>query len=59
MQGFPDAVNQPNFPSILLDPEDTYKHTVVYSFHNTTPDPSLQRQGSRALRFLPIPSFRK
>ncbi len=30
--GFPDAVNQPAFPSIILQPGQTYRHTCVYAF---------------------------
>jgi aldose 1-epimerase len=28
----PDAVNQPSFPSIILRPGETYRHTCVYAF---------------------------
>jgi aldose 1-epimerase len=31
-QHFPDAVNQPAFPSILLRPGETYRHACVYGF---------------------------
>lgn len=31
-QGFPNAVNQENFPSNVLKPGDTYKHVMVYRF---------------------------
>ncbi|XWS37452.1 hypothetical protein CRYUN_Cryun19dG0044000 [Craigia yunnanensis] len=31
-QGFPDAVNNPNFPSQIVNPGDTYKHFMVYRF---------------------------
>ncbi|MFK7885420.1 MAG: aldose epimerase family protein [Gammaproteobacteria bacterium] len=31
-QGFPDAPNQPAFPSALLLPGHTYEHTTVYEF---------------------------
>ena len=31
-QHFPDAVNQPRFPSIILRPEGTYRQTTVYKF---------------------------
>jgi len=31
-QHFPDSVNQPDFPSIILKPGQTYKHTCVYAF---------------------------
>jgi aldose 1-epimerase len=30
-QHFPDSVNQPNFPSIILKPGDTYRQTCVYA----------------------------
>jgi aldose 1-epimerase len=30
-QGFPDAVNQPQFPSIWLAPGDEYRHHTVFS----------------------------
>jgi len=29
-QHYPDSVNQPNFPSIILRPGETYTHTCVY-----------------------------
>ena len=29
-QHYPDSVNQPNFPPIILRPGETYKHTCVY-----------------------------
>lgn len=32
-QGFPNAVNEPGFPSVVLQPEDTYVHEVVYKFY--------------------------
>lgn len=31
-QGFPDAPNQPAFPSILLEPGQTYRQRTVYRF---------------------------
>jgi aldose 1-epimerase len=31
-QHFPDSVNHPNFPSVILDPGKTYKQTTVYKF---------------------------
>jgi aldose 1-epimerase len=31
-QHFPDSVNKPNFPSIILRPGDTYRQTVIYAF---------------------------
>ncbi|KAG7954839.1 hypothetical protein I3843_11G040800 [Carya illinoinensis] len=31
-QGFPDSVNHPNFPSQIVNPGETYKHTMVYRF---------------------------
>jgi aldose 1-epimerase len=31
-QHYPDSVNQSTFPSILLDPDETYEHTCVYAF---------------------------
>ncbi|KXZ52200.1 hypothetical protein GPECTOR_10g831 [Gonium pectorale] len=33
-QGFPDSINQPNFPSVVLQPQDTYRHELVYRFFN-------------------------
>jgi len=33
-QYFPDSVNQPNFPSILLDSGDDYAQTTIYRFGN-------------------------
>ncbi|KAL8118229.1 uncharacterized protein LOC141723629 [Apium graveolens] len=31
-QGFPNAVNQPNFPSQIVNPGETYEHIMVYRF---------------------------
>lgn len=31
-QGFPDAINQPGFPSVVLRPGETYRHDTIYSF---------------------------
>ncbi|XP_057447894.1 uncharacterized protein LOC130739554 [Lotus japonicus] len=31
-QGFPDSVNHPNFPSMIVRPGQTYKHYMVYRF---------------------------
>jgi aldose 1-epimerase len=31
-EGFPDAPNQPSFPSSVLRPGDTYKHTMIHKF---------------------------
>lgn len=30
VQNFPDAINQRNFPSVVLQPGETYKHQIVY-----------------------------
>jgi len=31
-QHFPDSVNRPNFPSIILEPGKTYKQSTIYRF---------------------------
>ncbi len=31
-QGFPDAVNHPNFPSVIVRPGEIYRHRSVYRF---------------------------
>ncbi|XP_042501041.1 galactose mutarotase-like [Macadamia integrifolia] len=31
-QGFPNAINQPNFPSIVVQPTEKYKHTMLFEF---------------------------
>ncbi|WCJ30480.1 Galactose mutarotase-like superfamily protein [Euphorbia peplus] len=31
-QAFPNAVNQLNFPSVIVQPGETYKHTMLYEF---------------------------
>ncbi len=31
-QHFPDSINQPNFPSSVLKPGETYKQTTIYRF---------------------------
>lgn len=33
-QNFPDAPNQPNFPSPVLRPGETYRQTCIYAFDN-------------------------
>ena len=33
-QHFPDSVNQPNFPSVILKPGETFESTSVYRFTN-------------------------
>ncbi|MBQ5647545.1 MAG: galactose mutarotase [Alistipes sp.] len=32
-QRYPDAPNQPSFPSVVLKPGETYKHTCIYKFY--------------------------
>ena len=32
-QHFPDSVNQPNFPSVILRPGETYRHVMVHKFY--------------------------
>lgn len=32
MQGFPNAVNEKAFPSVLLSPGEKYRHEVCYQF---------------------------
>ena len=32
-QRYPDAPNQPSFPSVVLEPGDTYTHTCTYKFY--------------------------
>ncbi|KAI9154397.1 hypothetical protein LWI28_025747 [Acer negundo] len=36
-QGFPDAVNHPNFPSTIVTPGQTYKHKMLFKFSVTAP----------------------
>jgi aldose 1-epimerase len=31
-EGFPDAPNQPSFPSAVLRPGETYRHTLIFRF---------------------------
>ncbi|KAF3942938.1 hypothetical protein ACB098_04G067600 [Castanea mollissima] len=31
-QGFPNAINQPNFPSIVVQPGEKYQHTMLFEF---------------------------
>lgn len=31
-QHFPDSPNQPHFPTVVLNPGETYRHTTVFSF---------------------------
>ena len=32
LQGFPDSINQPSFPSVVLRPGETYRHEVNFVF---------------------------
>jgi aldose 1-epimerase len=31
-EGFPDAPNQPGFPSCVLRPGETYRHVMIHRF---------------------------
>lgn len=31
-QGFPNAINQQNFPSVVIQPGEKYKHTMLFEF---------------------------
>lgn len=31
-QGFPDAVNHPNFPSVIVNPGETFQHNMLFQF---------------------------
>ncbi|XVE83818.1 hypothetical protein DITRI_Ditri16bG0117900 [Diplodiscus trichospermus] len=31
-QGFPDSVNHPNFPSQIINPENPYRHSMLFKF---------------------------
>ena len=31
-QGFPDAINHPHFPTIMLLPNESYQHETIYAF---------------------------
>lgn len=33
-QHFPNSVNQPNFPSVILRPGQTYRHIMAHKFYN-------------------------
>ncbi|KAJ8447066.1 hypothetical protein Cgig2_025443 [Carnegiea gigantea] len=37
-QGYPDAVNHPNFPSQILKPGERYEHFIVFKFSNQGKD---------------------
>ena len=32
-QGFPNAVNEPRFPSVIYRPGESYRHVMVYKFY--------------------------
>ncbi len=32
-QHFPDSVHYPQFPTTILRPSETYRHTTIYRFH--------------------------
>lgn len=31
-QGFPNAINQPSFPSVVVEPDEKYNHTMLFEF---------------------------
>lgn len=31
-QGFPNAINQPNFPPVVIQPGEKYRHTMLFEF---------------------------
>ncbi|KDP25982.1 hypothetical protein JCGZ_22712 [Jatropha curcas] len=31
-QGFPNAINQPNFPSVVIQPGETYRNSMLFEF---------------------------
>lgn len=33
-QGLPDSVNHPQFPTVVLRPEETYEHYIIFRFTN-------------------------
>jgi aldose 1-epimerase len=33
-QHFPDSINKPQYPSVVLRPEDTFKSKTIYKFYN-------------------------
>jgi aldose 1-epimerase len=33
-QHFPDSVNHPEFPSVILRPGQAYRHTTIFKFSN-------------------------
>ncbi len=43
-EGYPDAVHHTNFPSIILNPKETYKKTTIYKFSQGTPQPQAAPQ---------------
>ncbi|KAE8682384.1 Detected protein of unknown function [Hibiscus syriacus] len=45
-QGFPDAVNHPNFPSIIVSPGKPYKHKMLYKF-SIAPDKNKKSDGKK------------
>ncbi len=34
-QAFPDSVNQPAFPDVVIRPGEMYKHQLVYKFRHS------------------------
>ena len=51
--GYPNAVNEPDFPSILLHPGETYCHDTTYTF---TLEPETAGQYARhSTTFFPVP----
>ncbi|GBF97855.1 aldose 1-epimerase [Raphidocelis subcapitata] len=39
-QAFPDSINQPNFPSVVLQPGEEYNHELIYHFGLASDEPA-------------------
>ena len=46
LQAWPNAVNEPAFPSVVLRPGETYRHRIVYEFSTWVAYPKLAISGA-------------
>lgn len=44
-QGFPDAINQPSFPSVVIRPGEQYRHLHVWRFYQYGGESGVRKRG--------------
>ena len=45
-QAWPNAINEPSFPSVVLRPGETYRHRIAYEFSTWVAYPKLLGPGT-------------